>query len=291
MDIDKTIFEIITSATWHIDPAYGLQELAKLKSELGLASNGASHSELGIGERRSASRQITLINDEGMSVATDAREAVVNASTGSIAKLSVTGVMRADDGLCSRGISSFAEDLAILNASSTIRGFLIEVRSGGGESTAGDIMFAAMQNLKKPAVVYTHLLGSAALHGALPAKEIWASNNGAVIGSIGTMMTLQKKFADWYNENLTDVYAEQSTKKNDWFREYLQGNLEPLKKFITKDAAMFIKDVQSSRKLNKELESTTLNGDVFFAGEAKKRGLIDGVGTMDTAIKRLKNYF
>lgn len=291
MEINDHIYSLLTSATWHIDPVFGLQELSKLTFELGLIGKGHSQSDLGIAERRSASKEITLINDEGMTVETGVRDAVINAPVGAIAKLSVTGVMRSDDGLCSRGIDSFAQDVAMLNQSSAIRGFLFEVRSGGGESTAGDIMYSALKNLKKPSVVFTHLLGSAALHGAVPANEIWASNDGAIVGSIGTMMTLDKGFAEWYNKNLTDEYAEQSTKKNHWFREYLQGNLEPLRQFIKQDAAMFIKDVQSSRNLNKELESSTLNGDVFFAQQAKKRGLIDGVGTLDTAIKRLKNFF
>ena len=53
-------------------------------------------------------------------------------------------------------------------------------------------------------------------------------------------------------------------------------------------ASLFRSEVQKYRKLNSAMKKETLQGGMFYARDAKKRGIVDSIGTMKNAIKRAK---
>lgn len=274
----------------HIEYQWGLEQLVNYMHEVRLVSIGVPYAELGIGRRRAESQPgIIEISADGPRIVNDPDQlrSPEHTPAGSFAHLRLQGVMRAQDGASSSGIQSLINDIHAANQNPNIEGILIEANTGGGESTAGDMLQGALQGNPKAVVVWAHLLASAGIKGTLPADEIVGSSASAKFGSIGTFITLDRSFAKWYSHYYEDVYADKSVNKNEDFRAYLQGNLEPMKKALNKSNDYFLAEVAKNRPLKGDVEHT-LSGAMFFANAAKRRGLADGVGGFNYAVQRLQ---
>lgn len=284
-----SIDRYVVPGLYEIEEQWGWAQLVELTNEMFLLRTGVPYSELGISKRREDSMPAII------SAAGDRNRVVYNPQllqdeeqtpAGSFALLKLNGVMRANDGMSSRGVGSLIRDLNAAYDNQNIDGIIIEANTGGGESLAGTMLQSAIEESPKPVVVYAHMLASAGVRGTLAADEIIASGPGAQIGSIGTYITLDKDFARYYTRWYEDLYADKSTNKNKDFREYLKGNVEPLRQSINRSNDNFLKEVQQYRPLRGDVENT-LSGELFYAKDAKSRGLVDGVGSFQYAVQRL----
>jgi ClpP class serine protease len=280
----------IAHGEFEIDHAFAMQEFSWYLQELAEIRAGLPYEALGIAERRrrsmpgiitAASKRVSdpkMLKDESLT------------PKGSFAHLRLQGVMRSKDGASSRGVNSLIEDMNAAFDNDRIQGILIEANTGGGEVTAGLMLQSIIEQSPKAIVVYAHQLASAGVRATLPADEIIASSKSAEIGSIGTFISLPRNFAARYKEYFQDIYADKSTNKNAWFRQWLEGDLSELKSDLNRSNDQFISDVQKYRELKgseKQIEEV-LSGKMFYATEAKRRGLIDGIGGFQYAVKRLK---
>lgn len=283
--IPEHIQNYILSRTWEMDRIYGLTEFARFLFEInsGLIPN---YSEM-------RSRNAPIILNNGyvfQGNAWNVRSSDI--PEGSIIKMSLSGTMIYEDGECSYGVKSLANTLYDAYNNSRIAGILIEANSGGGESTAGNALMSAVADKNKPVVFHFHTLGSAALKAALPANEIIAASPSAKAGSIGTFVSVSKEILAWYAENILDIYADQSPDKNAEFNALLAGDLGPIKKMVNRDAELFQREVVKYRSLkgSDDYQAQTLAGGMFDANIARSRGLIDGIGSLNYAIKRLNSH-
>lgn len=286
---NKDIDHFLLAGPLHIEQGFALQMLSLYFEEMALLNAGATYSELGIGERRASQRAgvIYLQDSRPRTVQDPALLKDANATpVGSFAHLRLQGVMRSQDGPSTQGITSLLDQLNLANQNDRIEGILLEVNSGGGEATAGEILMSALESNPKAVVVYTHLLASAALHAALPADEIIASSAGVQVGSIGTMVSLPNNLLNYYKERVTELYASKSTNKNRSWRELMKGNLAPLQSELDEHNDSFLADVARFRDLKGNVEHT-LSGELFMSPQAKRRGLVDGIGGYEYALKRL----
>jgi ClpP class serine protease len=280
----------IANGEFEIDHAFAMQEFTWYLQELAEIRAGLPYEALGIAERRrrsmpgiitAASKRVSdpkMLKDESLT------------PKGSFAHLRLQGVMRSKDGASSRGVNSLIEDMNAAFDNDRIQGILIEANTGGGEVTAGLMLQSIIEQSPKAIVVYAHQLASAGVRATLPADEIIASSKSAEIGSIGTFISLPRNFAARYKEYFQDIYADKSTNKNAWFRQWLEGDLSGLKADINRSNDNFLADVQKYRELKgseKQIEEV-LSGKMFYAPEAKRRGLVDGIGGFQYAVKRLK---
>jgi ClpP class serine protease len=283
-DIDAFI---ATAQAWEIELNFGISQMNDYLNEIALVSAGVPFSELGIAKRRHA--QLPTVIDFNAATIGDSATLKSEADTpqGSVAHLKLSGVMRAEDSISTRGIQSLIGDLQSAYANNNIEGILLEVNSGGGESRAGQMLQAVLQDSPKPVIVWGHLIASAAVRATLPADEIIASGAGAEIGSIGTYVTLQKGFAEAYKSAYTDIYADKSTNKNKDFRQLIEGDTSALRQSINQSNEIFLNEVKAFRELKGDTDRT-LSGEVFSASAAKYRGLVDGIGGLQYAMKRLK---
>ncbi len=283
---DPRAAAVINGRTWHIDLAFGIAALGKYLSNLDMSAAGER--EESVFARIKALNTPVVVAPNGASMPFIGPGAVLrgNVPAGSILKLNLSGPMFANGDLCSWGMDDFEQAISAASDNPNVDGVFIRANTGGGESLAGQILHNAVKSSKKAVVVYADMLASAGVHGTLAADEIIASGDQTRVGSIGTFISIDKSFVDWYKENVEDVYAEGSEEKNDAWREYLAGDATKLKKTATESAEIFRTEVQKHRDLKGKAEST-LKGGMFFAAEAKKRGLIDSVGTLDYAYTRL----
>jgi ClpP class serine protease len=286
---NRHIDEFILSGQFEIEEEWGFAQLVEYLNEIALLKSGAPYSELGIGRRRAASRPgLIVMGAEGPRMVRDKWKLSEHEETppGSIAHLRLSGVMRASDGASSSGVQSLVDSVHEANMNPNIEGILIEANTGGGESLAGTMLQSVIADSPKAVVVYAHLLASAGIRGTVTADEIIGSSNAAQFGSIGSYMTFSKDFARLYNQWYEDIYADKSVNKNADFREFLKGNLQPLKDNLNRSNQHFLNEVQQYRQLKGDVNHT-LSGAMFDAKAARSRGLIDGIGSFTYAVSRL----
>lgn len=286
---NRDIDSFIIHGEFEIDLDFAFSQLSNYLQELDALESGASFQDLGIHQRRESMKPgVITLEDASARVISDPSALYNEEATpsGSFAHLKLTGVMRSEDSLSTRGITSLISDIQAANQNPKIRGILIEANTGGGESIAGQMLKSAIEGSSKPVVVFAHQLASAGVRGTLPASEIIASGGAARIGSIGTMVSITRGFREFYNRNFQDIYADQSSNKNREFRAYLNGDLKPLRQNLNRSNGYFTKEVQRYRNLKGNIENT-LSGELFFAITARRRGLIDGIGSFAYAVQRL----
>ncbi|NDE91549.1 MAG: hypothetical protein EB059_10535 [Alphaproteobacteria bacterium] len=200
--------------------------------------------------------------------------------------------MRSQDGLSSNGITSLVNDLRAAYANENITAVILEINSGGGEATAGDMLKNAIQERNKPVLSYGWFVASAAYMAAAATDEIIASSQQAQFGSIGVLFSLSKGFLEAYTNEQIDIYAEQSTQKNAAFRAAQNGDFSKYQQLATEYATVFHNEVMAMRTLkgNEGRIKSTLDGSMFFAQEAKSRGLVDNIGNFNLALDRAQRW-
>jgi ClpP class serine protease len=289
MSRNTDIDHLILSGEFMIERQFAMDMLSMYLEDLAYLRAGASYSDLGISDRRAACRPGVIYMSDNRPISIQDPKLLKDSSLtpeGSFAHVRLQGIMRSRDGAGHQGITSLIDQINMANSNPYIAGILLEANTGGGEVTAAQMLQSTLEASPKPIVTYAHLLASGGLMGTLPSDEIIASNAGARIGSIGTMISLPRGFAELYNRWYKDIYADKSTNKNHAFRALLEGDVGPLKQELNDTNEGFLEAVQSYRDLKGNVEHT-LSGAMFSAGQAKRRGLVDGIGGYEYALKRL----
>jgi ClpP class serine protease len=269
---------------WHIDFDWGLSKFGEYvaNTELFKVSNKDIFEKM-----FEKSSQKFVINSDGYGAT---QEITTINTKNSILELRYEEVMRNSDGLCSIGINTLVNNMYEAYANPNISGVLLHLNSGGGESSSGYNLQSALLDKNKPVVVSTYFLGSAAVNGALGASEIIATNDAAQVGSIGSYYAVDAQMLKYLRDNVMYFYSKVSPDKNKDFRELLdKGDATELIAAVTENAKMFQKAVTKYRPLNETKKEETLSGGMFYAKDAKSRGLIDAIGTRDFAIKRIQS--
>jgi len=257
----NTIDNLITGSVWHIDFDFGMSALNKYLHDLELLST----------------KQVTLKDLYPVTKESDYKYK----RSGQTAIITLNGVMRVHDGLCSKGISEQVQAIEHANNDVSIKNILLHVNSGGGESQAGTILHNAIKDSAKPVYVLGEMIASAAYNASLSAKKIFLSSTMSTAGSIGTMITLDKVSLENYKANYTELYSNVSTDKNRSWRALLNGDSTDLTNEITKNAIKFGEKVKEFRKV----DDSVLTGDMYYAEEAVQNGLIDGIKTLKEVLQ------
>jgi protease-4 len=277
--------KFLISKNLFIDSEMGMEYLSEYLNKV------QQIKELGISnvfdEQKLKSDEIQFISNSIITV--DSRNENVSISDNSILKMNLSGAMILDDGLCTRGVRSFSDTLLKYKNDQRVVGAVIEINSGGGESTAGEYLYTAIQTFEKPVIVLGRNIGSAAYLAASAAKEIIATSDLSKFGSIGAYIPIDKKLIEYIKENYDDVYSDLSSEKNAPIRSFLDGNKQPLKDSLNEFVIQFQNIIKANRPLKGDVENT-LKGGMFLANTALERGLIDSIGNIDLAIKRIKYY-
>lgn len=277
------------STPWHIEPQWGMEMLGKymMNQESGLVAAFERMKEMYAPALMDMNGDVIMPENKSAVMASPGQVMRGAVPPGSILRINLMGPMTSEGDMCSWGMYDYEEAIRAAQNNPNVDGIFIRANTGGGESTAGQILHNAVKSSKKAVVVFAEFLASAGIHGTLAADEIIASSIGARFGSIGTYASIDKEFLSWYKENVEDIYADVSPDKNKEFRAFLAGDSSPLRASITENAKMFQAEVRAHRQLGAKAEDT-LRGGVFPARDAKSRGLIDGIGDMDYALSRLK---
>lgn len=193
---------------------------------------------------------------------------------------------------CHYGADEYAAMMDEARNHKLVKGVVIDMDSGGGIVQAVPPLIQAIEALRavgKPVVASVERLGSAALWVASACDRIYAKNTiSSMIGSIGTYCTLiDTRDRDEQSGMVShEIYATKSTDKNRGYREAIDGKYEYIRTHdLDPITDRFIDSVKRNRsgKLDESAEGL-FSGAMFYAEEAEKTGLIDGVKTLEEAI-------
>jgi len=283
---EQAFFRFLAGQALHIEPLWAVNRLNEVL--LLNAFNEAGNEDMCQIEK-DKTQSIDIYYDGGF---------VGNYSTlddvkkGSVAVVNMSGVMMLNDAMCAYGMKSMSKRLRMLYADSRISGIVMDIDTGGGQSHSGDVLFNAIADKNKPVLVHTTMLASAGIKGTLKSDEIIAAGDATLIGSIGTMMTMPKWVIAEAKENDIELYSETSGGKNGAWRALKNGNFQPYIDQLTKNDELFMKQVRKHRPLKgtPTERKVTLDGSVFPAIEAKSRGLVDSIGSLSYALKRVNAH-
>lgn len=168
------------------------------------------------------------------------------------------------------------------------KGVVLDIDSGGGQVAGTPEFHDFIKEYSKPVVAYTDgLMCSAAYYIAAATSYIVANKRAEKIGSIGTMVSFldMTGYYEKKGAKLITAYASKSTEKNKDFKELVEGNPEGfIKNELDPITDTFHADMKAARE---NLDATVLSGGTFDPEQSLTLGLIDTIGTLQTAIDKI----
>lgn len=214
---------------------------------------------------------------------------------GSIAMLTLEGPLMKRGGLCSYGMVDHAELINSLSVASNISGILLNIDSPGGQASGTAMLAQTIKEAgsKKPvvAIIDDGMAASAAMWIASAANEIYVTQLTDQVGSVGVYTTIadwNTHYREYFKLPVREIYAPQSTDKNGDYIEALDGNDDPIKEDLAVLADQFINTVSANRS-GKIKGDAWKTGKMFYAKDAKRIGLIDGIKSFVQVVNRLES--
>ncbi len=185
-----------------------------------------------------------------------------------------------------RGTQSILSDLNAAGQNPNIRSILLLVDSPGGQVAGTDLLAEAVSGSSKPVVAFIDGMAASAAYWIISgAQKIIASSDLDRIGSIGTMLLVEdlQPYFESQGVKFHEVYATLSTDKNSDFNEVLDGKYDNYREHVLD--VINQKFLASIRKNRPQVDNSALTGKVFFASDAIKMGLVDEIGSFDSALE------
>lgn len=290
LDIEQFL---MSSQLLELDFEFGLQQMNMYLQDLMMIRAGGKKMVVENIRARAAAAQPRLIvpsdNAAGFTLVDKWDMMDGNVPAGSIALLKLSGVMRTQSGFSSPGVDRLATDLRAAYNNTNIRGIVLETLSGGGESMAGNVLKSALSEKNKPVVGWGHLVASAAFRALTGTDEIVLSSMSAEVGSIGTMISMDTKELNKFRERFTEFYGSDAPNKNGEFRKAMAGDFSAIQERVDTLTREFHAEIKRDRPLQGDAAKIkeTLSGAMFNATEGKRRGLVDAIGNLNFAVRRV----
>jgi len=189
-------------------------------------------------------------------------------------------------------VSEVLEKIESATTNNDIKGVLLNVNSGGGAVSPSIEIAYAIKRLQeaKPVVVYASgTIASGSYYASIWADEIIA-NPGSMVGSIGVIMQGAdvSELMDKIGIKTQVVHAGKYKQIGTPDRPWKKYEVAELNKIIQGTYDMFTKDVADARGLDIKNRDSFANAHIFTASQAKDVGLIDSIGVIYDAKKRVE---
>jgi ClpP class serine protease len=201
----------------------------------------------------------------------------------------IRGIMLKHDMPCGPvGMRTVGNRLLSGEKKKNVVGSILLFESGGGQTMAVPEITDAIKACKKPVVAYVDgMTCSAAMYAASFCKEIIASRETDIVGSIGTLIAFEnvEKFGkDDRGMVHVRVYADGSEDKNGMFEDAITGNFNLIKEqVLNPHNERFKTDIKANRP---KVEAKHLTGRSWEAREVMGI-LVDAIGTLQYAANRV----
>lgn len=300
------MFDLFQYRTWALSEAYFNDTYPTLRAWLGSGhSLDALIKKVTIEDMLPRLQALIDMNDghppiqgEVMALARDGQTGlpVVQTKTNqNIALIPIIGPVTKYGGMCSYGMQDYQNMISAANRSEGIDGIVLMMDTPGGTVDGTPELGLTIKQSAKPIGVFGDgVVASAGVWLASQASVIVGNkNNPTQFGSIGVLMVHQnagKLVEAGRMPNVEIIRARQSTEKAliNPFEEMSDDTRTQLVDDLSDVASQFIETVKAGRgdKLNTKLPGL-FAGKMFDAATARKEGLIDSVGNLQTAVNKV----
>ena len=205
--------------------------------------------------------------------------------------LNLNGPITLSGGASSVGMETIASVMLKASQDKRVVGFALKTNSGGGSSSAVEIMVDTINEIKQTKPVYAIIskggMAASAAYGIISAAtKIYSESKQNIVGSIGTMIEFEGVEANTEIDGVKYIrlYASKSTQKNKAFEEALNNdNYELLvNELLDPINENFIAMVESNRP---QLKGTNFdNGHTVFSKDAIGT-FIDGIASFNEVVQ------
>jgi ClpP class serine protease len=224
-----------------------------------------------------------MVNAAGKRMST-----VADAQDNGVAVINMKGAMMKYDYCGAPGTQSICKAIQQACDNQSCSAIILRIDSPGGAVDGTQQLADCIKQCCETKPIVAFIDGcccSAVMWAASACDQRIASSNTDTVGSVGTMATFTDRtgYMDKMGIKQRDIYATDSTHKNLPHREALKGNDAPM---ISTWLDPLNNEFQSAVKANLPgVDPTALNGSHYIAKDAKKKGLVDKIGTFESAVK------
>jgi protease-4 len=202
---------------------------------------------------------------------------------------SASSALSADNGLESE---AFDKMLSKVANDSSIKGVIVRIDSPGGEVSASDDMWRAMNELHKRKPVVISMSDDAASGGYYMAMsgDTIVAYPGTITGSIGVVFGKPNLHGLYDKLGITKDYVSRgrfALIESD-YASLTEPERAKLREDIDSDYEDFVGKVAASRKKPVSAIEPIAQGRVWLGNQAKANGLVDELGGLDRAIELIK---
>ncbi len=180
------------------------------------------------------------------------------------------------------GVSSenILEIIRQADEDSKIKAIVVEVDSGGGSGVAGEEIFKALENTKKPTVAYIRDIGASASYLAISSADKIFASKYSEVGSIGVTASYlsnvgsNKKEGYQYEELVAGKYKEVGSPNKPLSYEDKQLLMRDVYVMYTN----LITDISINRNIPLDKVKLFADGSTVTGQKAKELGLVDEIG-------------
>lgn len=159
----------------------------------------------------------------------------------------------------------------------------------GGISTAVPNYIAEMKKSSKPILSYVdNMCASLGMWFSSASDETYTGHEFSEMGSVGSYCMLLdfKSAMEAEGYKVVEVYAPQSTDKNKAYKDAIAGDDSLIKEDLRIHVDAFIKHIKENRPASAANEAAWNSGKMFYANDAKKLGLSDGIKPFSQVVSK-----
>lgn len=214
-----------------------------------------------------------------------------NLAPNSVGVIPMSGPMTKYNGDCGEpGMIQRTTWLMDMQRRNNVSAIIQMLDTPGGESRAASTYVSVLNRSNKPVLSYVDgMCASLGMWFASSSDEVYLSNELDEMGSIGSFCTLVdfRGYLEKEGIKLIEIYAPQSTDKNKDWRDAINGDTSLIEADLKKHVDAFISFVKNSRgDVASANEKEWNSGKMFYAGDAVKIGLADGVKSFDQVVSK-----
>jgi ClpP class serine protease len=212
-----------------------------------------------------------------------------------IAIVNLNGPITLSGGMSTEGMEQISSKMLRMNQDDRVKAFLFLGNSGGGSSSAVEVMSDTINEVKKTKPVYMlvtkgGMLGSAAYGIGSATDKIYSESGMNIVGSIGTMIQFEGKEANSTDKDGTKnirLYATKSVLKNKGFEEALNNDnytvlIDELLDPINEN---FIEMISTNRPA---ITSTTFDDGAVHFSKDVVGSFVDGIASFSEVVEFIK---
>lgn len=175
-------------------------------------------------------------------------------------------------------------------ADSSVKAIILAIDSGGGTAAGTDALADEVASTKatKPVVAFIEDLGASAAYWVASQASSIVANRIALVGSIGTLLVIDDASGAYEKAGIrmlviTSDGAETFKGAGVEGTPITDEQVEEFRRIANGVQARFNADIGAGRKMDPARVKSLATGQVWMADEAQRLGLVDVVGTFDTA--------